>query len=138
MSDETTTTVVLHSDGNVYRVRDVGTRQLVKSQTDWDRFDALTEEEVTAAALEDPANPPLTDEDLAHMELVPNVYIIRTSLEMSQLEFSEAFHIPLLTLKDWEQGPIIPDASARAYLRVIEQDPEMVKAALAKSYRKAS
>ena len=32
---------------------------------DWARLDALTDEEITAAALSDPDNPPLTDEQLA-------------------------------------------------------------------------
>lgn len=37
---------------------------------DWAKLDALTDEEIEAAALSDPDNPPLTDEQLAQMVVV--------------------------------------------------------------------
>ncbi len=40
------------------------------------------------------------------------------------------FGLPLPTVKDWEQGRRKPDAPARAYLRVIAQNPKAVLAAL--------
>ena len=36
-----------------------------KTKTNWARIDALTDEQLTQNALEDPDNPPLTDDDLA-------------------------------------------------------------------------
>jgi len=36
------------------------------------------------------------------------------------------FHVPLGTLRDWEQGAKQPDAAARSYLHVIEKIPHMV------------
>jgi len=36
----------------------------------------------------------------------------------------------LRTLRDWEQGRREPEDIARAYLRVIERNPDAVKAAL--------
>lgn len=95
----------------------------------------MTEEEIIANALSDPDNPPLTDEDFKRMERVPSAYKIRAKLNLTQLEFAETFRIPLGTLRDWEQGPRMPDSAARTLLRVIEQDPEGVKAALEKSYQ---
>lgn len=71
MSDENITTVELHPDGKVYKVLADGTLELAKGDTDWERFDALTEEKITAAALSDPDNPPLTDEELAQMRPFP-------------------------------------------------------------------
>jgi putative transcriptional regulator len=106
-----------------------------KRASNWDRVRSMTEEEVIANAVSDPDNPPLTDEDFARIERVPNVFVIRKKLNMTQLEFSETFHIPLGTLRDWEQGPRIPDSAARAYLRAIEQEPEVIKAALERSYQ---
>jgi putative transcriptional regulator len=35
------------------------------ARIDWARIDAMTEEELTANALSDPDNPPLTEEELA-------------------------------------------------------------------------
>ena len=52
------------------------------------------------------------------------------ALKLSQEEFAASFHIPIGTLRDWEQGQKEPDAAARAYLRVIAREPEVVRRAL--------
>ena len=44
----------------------------------------------------------------------------------SQEEFAARYHIPIGTLRDWEQGRTDPDQPARAYLKVIARDPEHV------------
>jgi putative transcriptional regulator len=49
---------------------------------------------------------------------------------LSQAAFAERFHINLRTLQDWEQARRVPDQVARAYLRVIERNPEAVETAL--------
>jgi len=97
---------------------------------DWERFDALTEEDVIARALTDPDNRPLGEEDLERMKRRPRAYVIRRALRMTQEEFAEAYRIPVGTLRDWEQGRTEPDQANRAYLRVIAIDPEFVKQAL--------
>jgi putative transcriptional regulator len=97
---------------------------------DWSAFDALTDEEIHAAAMADPDARPMTEEDLERMPLVPRVTTIRRALKLSQEEFATRFHIPAGTLRDWEQGRCEPDAAARAYLRVIAREPEVVRRAL--------
>ena len=98
--------------------------------TDWERFRALTDEEVTAAALADPDAQPLSPERLARMRPVPNSRKIRSGLnQMTQERFAQLFQIPAGTLRDWEQGAHMPDAASKALLRIIERDP--VAAALA-------
>jgi putative transcriptional regulator len=59
-----------------------------------------------------------------------DVRAIRTKLHMTQSKFASAFGLPLTTLRDWEQGRARPETFARAYLKVIERRPEMVKEAL--------
>jgi putative transcriptional regulator len=59
-----------------------------------------------------------------------NAKAIRKSLALSQTEFSQAYKIPLSTLKNWEQGRRSPDATASAYLWTIEQMPKEVQTAL--------
>jgi DNA-binding transcriptional regulator YiaG len=61
---------------------------------------------------------------------VVQVKTIRRALKLSQEEFAASFHIPIGTLRDWEQGRKEPDAAARAYLRVIAREPEVVRRAL--------
>ncbi len=97
---------------------------------DWGRFDALTDEEVHAAALADPDAPPLTEERLAQMKRVPRARTLRRALGLTQEEFAARYRIPIGTLRDWEQGRAEPDQPARAYLTVIARDPEGVQRAL--------
>ncbi len=95
--------------------------------TDWAPLDAMTEEEAYQNALNDPDNPPLSDERLARMRRVPNPRVIREQLGLTQREFARQFQIGLDTLRDWEQGARRPDSAARAYLRVIEEAPDTVR-----------
>jgi putative transcriptional regulator len=97
---------------------------------DWSRFDAMTEAERHAAALADPDARPLGPEDMKRMRRTPQVRVIRRALKLSQEEFAARFHIPLGTLRDWEQGRKDPDAAARAYLVVIGRNPMAVTEAL--------
>ncbi len=97
---------------------------------DWTRFDAMTEEEVHAAALRDPDAQPLTEERLAGMKRVPRAKTLRRLLGLTQEEFAARFHIPIGTLRDWEQGRAEPDQTARAYLKVIAGNAQAVQQAL--------
>jgi putative transcriptional regulator len=90
----------------------------------------MTDEEVHAAALKDPDAQPLTEERLARMKPVPRARTLRRALGLTQEEFAGRYHIPIGTLRDWEQGRAEPDQPARAYLRVIAHDPEGVRQAL--------
>jgi len=90
----------------------------------------MTEAERHAAASKDPDAQPLTPERMARMKRTPQVRVIRRALKLSQEEFAARFHIPLGTLRDWEQGRKDPDAAARAYLMVIGRNPAAVTEAL--------
>ena len=68
---------------------------------------------------------------MGRVRLVPRVRTLRRALRLSQEEFAAHFHIPIGTLRDWEQGRKEPDAAAKAYLRVIAREPEIVRKALA-------
>jgi len=59
-----------------------------------------------------------------------DVKAIRQAIGMSQPKFAEAFQIPVGTLRDWEQGRRVPDAPARALLKVIAADPERAAAVI--------
>jgi putative transcriptional regulator len=104
---------------------------LPETDTDWDAIDALTDEELTAAALADPDAQPIplgTDEELAKIGLhrQVNVKRLRERLGLTQEAFAATYRIPVGTLRDWEQRRKNPDAPARAYLTVIERNPEAV------------
>jgi len=98
---------------------------------DWSRFDAMTDEEAEANALFDPDNPPMTEEQLANSRRISPAKPLRISLMLTQEEFAARYHIPLGTLRDWEQHRSEPDQASSAYLKVIAKEPDMVARALA-------
>jgi putative transcriptional regulator len=67
------------------------------------------------------------------MRRVSRVKILRGRLGMTQTEFSAAFHLPISTLRDWEQHRSVPDAPARALLLAIERDPKVMRRLLAET-----
>jgi putative transcriptional regulator len=79
----------------------------------------------------------MTAEQLANARRVPRVTTLRRALRMTQEQFAAEFHIPIGTLRDWEQGRTEPDATARAYLRAIAGNAEAVSKALI-TYRTAA
>jgi putative transcriptional regulator len=105
-------------------------KRTAAAKHDWSRLDAMTEAEKHAAALSDPDNRPLTEEDMRRMKRTPRAKIIRRALGLSQEDFAARYRIPIGTLRDWEQGRVEPDQAARAYLTVIARDPEAVRKAL--------
>jgi putative transcriptional regulator len=111
-----------------------GSTSPLKDKTDWARLRAMTDEEVTAAAISDPDARPMTPEQLRAARRVPRTKTLRRALALTQEEFAVRYHIPLGTLRDWEQGRCEPDQPARAYLAVIAHDPEGVKRALAEKH----
>lgn len=81
---------------------------------------------IERAARADRDAQPLTDTDLKNMRRTPQAKVIRRALELTQEEFASRFHIPVGTLRDWEQGRAEPDQPAKAYLILIARDPEHV------------
>jgi putative transcriptional regulator len=49
---------------------------------------------------------------------------------MFQAQFAAAFGLELDAIRNWEQGRRRPEGAARAYLKVIEREPEAVRRAL--------
>lgn len=94
----------------------------------------MTEEQRHAAALNDPDAQPITPENEAKLRRVPRTKTLRRALHLTQEEFATRYHIPIGTLRDWEQGRTEPDQPARAYLAVIANDPEGIRRALVMSY----
>ena len=55
---------------------------------------------------------------------------IRIKMKMSQVKFAEYFGFKIGTLRDWEQGRRVPEGPTRAFLCVIDKEPEAVHRAL--------
>src|SRR5712691_6525302 len=123
---KTSTFVRMQSDGTLVRIKPDGTEEKVVVHPPA----PMSDEAIMAAALRDPVAQPLTDANFARMNRVPRTKTLRRALGLTQEEFAARYHIPLGTLRDWEQGRCEPDQPARAYLTVIAHDPEGVQRAL--------
>jgi putative transcriptional regulator len=86
----------------------------------------MTPEAVERAARADRDAQPLTEADLRRMRRTPQAKIIRRALDLTQEEFAARYHIPLGTLRDWEQGRAEPDQPTQAYVTLIARDPDRV------------
>jgi putative transcriptional regulator len=123
---KTDTIARMRRDGTVVEVLPDGTERPLPETP----MRPMTDDEVHAAALADPDAQPLTEERLGNMKRVPRAKTLRRALGLTQEEFAARYHIPIGTLRDWEQGRSEPDQPARAYLKVIARDPEGVRRAL--------
>src|SRR6266851_1482274 len=124
---KTTTIARIRSDGTVVEILDDGSERPFPKTP----MRPMTEVEVAAAAAADPDARPMTPEQRAKARRVPRVRTLRRALGLTQEEFAARYHIPLGTLRDWEQGRTEPDQPAQAYLKVIASNPEWVSRALA-------
>ena len=99
-------------------------------KSDWRAFDGMSEEERHRAAASDQDAPPATEAQLARARRVPSVRALRQKLNLTQEQFAARFHLPLGTVRDWEQGGHRPDKAAQVLLTVVAKDPDAVARAL--------
>ncbi|MCF1433893.1 helix-turn-helix domain-containing protein [Agrobacterium vitis] len=79
----------------------------------------------------DPNDFDVTPEAMDRGQRARLIRTTRTKLGLSQGEFANRFHVPVGTLRDWEQARATAPDFAIAYVRVIGQYPEMVAKAVA-------
>lgn len=101
------------------------------------KMDATTEADIQRQIAEDPDTAPdLGDLDpgaFAVRRAWPDLKELRSRLGLSQPEFAAAYGLSVWTLRQWEQGVAEPDGPARSYLKVIAEDPDGTRRALAKA-----
>jgi putative transcriptional regulator len=119
---KTTTIARIRTDGSVTEVLSNGREKPFRPT----RTRTLIEGQVRNAAAADPDARPMTAEQLRKAQRVPRVKTLRRALGLTQEEFATRYHIPVGTLRDWEQGRSEPDQPAKAYLQVIARDRDHV------------
>ena len=102
----------------------------IQTHTDWAAIEAFTDEQIAAAAMNDPDTAPTPVHATPGLTPIVNVKKLRERLDLTQEAFAAAYRIPIGTLRDWEQRRKLPDAPARAYLTVIARNPQAVAALL--------
>lgn len=68
-----------------------------------------------------------------HVPPKVDVRAVRRRLKLTQEEFATRYRLTLARVRDWEQGRSAPDVTARAYLTIIEREPQAVERALAEA-----
>ena len=103
------------SAGTIVRSRHDPSKPARLSSEQAARLDAMTDDQITAAAVSDPDAQPWTDDDLARAKQAfgARIKITRLKLGMSQADFAEAFGFSLRALQDWERGRAEPPAAIR-------------------------
>lgn len=66
-----------------------------------------------------------------HVISPDEIQTARKRLGLSQEQFADVFGISVSSLRKWEQGQYSPSGAAKALLRVIALEPEVVLRALA-------
>lgn len=82
----------------------------------------------------DPSDPEDFDVSFADLERARfgrRFRIVRHKLGLTQEQFALIYGIPLHSLRQYEMGRYMPPPATRAYLKVIEAEPEMTKRVLA-------
>ena len=67
---------------------------------------------------------------IAHVPQQVDVRALRRKLGLSQARFAALYGFSINSIRNWEQGRRRPDVSHRAFLAVIEGEPEAVRRAL--------
>jgi len=67
---------------------------------------------------------------VAHVPERVDVRAVRERLGLSQAKFASRFGFALHAVRNWEQGRRQPDVAARAFLMVIDREPEAVRRSL--------
>lgn len=90
--------------------------------------------ETTIAIPADPNDPEDRDVSVAGLErahMGRRFRVLRHRLGLTQEQFAKAFGIPLASLRQYEMARYMPPPAVRAYLKVIEAKPDMVRKAVA-------
>ncbi len=78
----------------------------------------------------DPEDFDVSQEALERAQRARLIRLARSRLQLTQKEFASRFHVPLGTLRDWEQARArVPDFAV-AYVRVIDKHPDIVSQAV--------
>lgn len=93
------------------------------------KIDATTEDDIRRHMIEDGEDPD-AEPDWSKARLVIPATMVRNKLGLSQQQFADLIGVPVGTVRNWEQGRVVPDAAARTLLVLIWREPEAALRAL--------
>ena len=99
----------------------------MKPRVDRAKVDATREADIKRHIREDDQE----EGSLAGFAPVIPPKLLRQKLGMTQAQFARALRVPLSTLRNWEQGRVLPDPAARSLLTIVAKNPKAALRALA-------
>lgn len=98
---------------------------------DWDKIDAITDEDIARQIAEDADTAPELDVEFwkqAKLSIPDNLDVksIRAKTSLSQVKFANLYGFSVKTLQKWEAGERRPSKSARVLLHLINYNPTFV------------
>ena len=122
------TTLKAYGEEVMTRVRrTLASIRAVKPRTDRRKIAATAEADIRRRAREDDQ----TESDLSGFAPVIPPQMLRQRLGLTQDQFAKALRIPVSTLRNWEQGRVLPDPAARSLLAIVAKNPKAALKALA-------
>ena len=91
-------------------------------------------EETMIAIPADPNDPEDRDVSVAGLKrahMGRRFRVLRHRLGVTQEQFAQTYGIPVTSLRQYEMARYMPPPAVRAYLKVIEAEPEVVKRVMA-------
>lgn len=79
----------------------------------------------------DPEDFDVTVADVERARFGRRFRMVRHKLGVTQEQFAQSYGIPLHSLRQYEMGRYMPPPATRAYLKVIEAEPEVVRRVVA-------
>jgi putative transcriptional regulator len=101
--------------------------QAHKPDIDRAKMDATSEADIRRHMVDDGEDP---DAPLPGARLVVPPAAVRQQLGMTQQQFAELIGVPVGTLRNWEQGRVMPDPAARSLLTILSREPKAALRAL--------
>ena len=86
---------------------------------------------VVEADPNDPEDFPVDQAAIDKAQIGRRIRMLRSRLGLSRPAFAERYGIPVASLHQYEIGRHMPPPAVRAYLTVIEREPDIVAAAFA-------
>lgn len=96
-------------------------RAIAADDVDAATLHRTTEADIARHAVEDGE---IADEDAPSGRIVVPPALVRSKTGLTQEQFARALHIPVKTLRNWEQGRTRPDPAANSLFRLVNADPE--------------
>jgi putative transcriptional regulator len=100
----------------------------LKPRTDRAKIAATSEADMRRHRREDDES---ATGDLSGFSPVIPPQTLRKRLGMTQDQFARVLRIPVSTLRNWEQGRVLPDPAARSLLAIVARNPKAALKALA-------